>query len=67
MKMSKALAYLHGREYCIPADVKNVFPAVAVHRLVLSQRAKAEQMTVEEMLEQILEMVPQPKMERRKG
>ena len=67
VKMSKALAYLHGREYCIPADVKNVFPAVAVHRLVLSQRAKAEQMTVEAMLEQILEMVPQPKMERRKG
>ena len=67
VKMSKALAYLHGREYCIPADVKNVFPAAAVHRLVLSQRAKAEQMTVEAMLEQILEMVPQPKMERRKG
>lgn len=67
VKMAKALAYLHGREYCIPADVRNVFPAVAVHRLVLSQRARAEQLTVEQIIDRILERIPQPKMERRKS
>lgn len=67
VKMSKALAYMHGREYCIPADVQNVFPAVAVHRIVLSQRAKADAVTVEQMISEILAKVEAPKMEKRKG
>lgn len=67
VKMAKALAYMHGREYCIPADVQNVFPAVAVHRLVLTQRAKADAVTVDQMISEVLAKVEAPKMEKRKG
>lgn len=36
MRASKAWAYLEGRDYVVPDDVKAVLPAVFAHRLVLS-------------------------------
>ena len=36
-KMSRSWAFLEGRDYAIPADVKQVLPYVCWHRLVLRE------------------------------
>ena len=41
MRISKAIAFLHGRDYVIPGDIDEIFLDVAAHRLVqLSKAAK---------------------------
>ena len=39
LRMSKAAAYLSGRDYLIPQDVQLVFESVSAHRILLSPRA----------------------------
>ena len=39
-KMAKAGAYLAGREYVVPADVRGVFRETAQHRILLNTRAR---------------------------
>lgn len=58
--MAKASAFLHGREYVVPDDVTAVFPAVAVHRIQLSTKAKVGHIQVEDMIHQILEETAAP-------
>jgi len=38
LRAAQALAYLEGRDYCLPDDVKQMAPLVLVHRLVTSNR-----------------------------
>ena len=59
-KMAKATAFLHGREYCTPKDVQDVFLAVAGHRISLNARARAQRVDKEEILREILRQVPAP-------
>ena len=56
-KGSQALAFLKGREYVTPDDVKTLAPDVLRHRLVTSYEADATQVTVEELIRKILEHV----------
>lgn len=58
--MAKACAYLKGRAYVIPADVEEVFPSVAVHRILLNMKAKVAHVKVEETIRQILENTEKP-------
>src|SRR4051794_27980271 len=58
--VAKAHAFIQGRAYVIPEDVKNVAHDVLRHRLVLSYEAAAEQMTPDRIIEQILGAVPVP-------
>ncbi len=51
---AKALAYLRGRSYVIPDDVKEIVPDVLAHRLILSPEARIEGRRVEEIIEDIL-------------
>ena len=64
--MSKACAFLKGRKYVIPADVAEVFPCVATHRIFLNIKAKVGHIQVSELLRQILETVPQPALKKRR-
>ena len=64
--MSKACAFLKGRKYVIPADVAEVFPCVASHRIFLNIKAKVGHIQVSELLRQILETVPQPALKKRR-
>ena len=64
--MSKACAFLKGRKYVIPADVAEVFPCVATHRIFLNIKAKIGHIQVSELLRQILETVPQPALKKRR-
>lgn len=59
-RMLKASAYLAGRNYVIPADVEKVFLTVNAHRVRLNSKARANHVTAEGVLEEILESIPKP-------
>ena len=60
-KMAKAVAFLSGRDFVVPNDVTEVFPAVAGHRLVLNSKARVGHVTTDTVLGQIMESVRKPK------
>ena len=62
-RMSKAAAFVEGRDYVVPEDIKKVFGGVAGHRMVLESRARYEDKTSREILDEILDTVPVPKVE----
>ena len=60
--MSKAVAQLRGRDYVIPADVREVFVNTIAHRLLLTGKAEGQGRTPEAILEDILRSVPAPRL-----
>jgi MoxR-like ATPase len=58
--VAKAHAFIEGREYVVPEDVKAVAHDVMRHRLVLSYEAAAESMTADRIIDQILGAVAVP-------
>ena len=64
--MAKARAYLKGRAFVIPADVAEVFPDVASHRLILNMKAKVGHIRSDELIRQVIESVPQPSVKKRR-
>ena len=64
--MAKAYAYLKGRGYVIPADVEEVFPCVASHRLLLNMKARVGHIRAEEVIRQILENTEKPALKTRR-
>lgn len=59
-KMTKAIAYLNGRDYCIPRDVQEIFGNVARHRIQLNAKARINHVKVWEVVEEILRSVQAP-------
>jgi len=57
---SRAHAYLRGREFVSPDDVKAMAVDVLRHRVLLSYEAEAENVTSEEVIGRILSAVPAP-------
>jgi MoxR-like ATPase len=57
---AKAAAYLDGRGYVVPQDVKSIAPDVLRHRLVLTYEAEAESMTSDTLVQRLLEHLPVP-------
>jgi MoxR-like ATPase len=53
-----ARALLRGRDHVIPEDVVNLLPDILRHRLHLSAKARAQKLTVDTWVQQILEVVP---------
>ena len=60
--MAKAVARLRGRDYVTPADVKEVFSHTVAHRLILSAKAEAQGKSPEQVLSQIVNTVPAPRL-----
>lgn len=60
-RMTKAAAYLNGRDYVVPEDVKAVFADVCAHRLVLSPKARMTNTSAQDVLREILAAVQEPK------
>ena len=58
--MAKACALLYGRDYAAIEDVQEVFCDVCAHRILRSQKARAERITEEQILQNILARVPLP-------
>jgi MoxR-like ATPase len=57
---SKAIAFLHKRDYVIPEDVKNIVPDIFRHRIGLTFEALAENVTVDEIINEILNKIEMP-------
>jgi MoxR-like ATPase len=60
LALSRTRAFLSGRDYVTPADVKRLAPDVLQHRLVRTVRAEAEGVTPREMVLDILRHTPTP-------
>ena len=61
MNMVKAAAFLSGRDYVIPSDVQCFFKDVAAHRIILKAKARVNNITVDNLLDDILRIVKPPK------
>lgn len=56
-KAAKALAWLEGAEYVLPQHVQRVAPNVLRHRLLLTFEAEAENISVDQIIARLLEVV----------
>jgi MoxR-like ATPase len=59
-RAARAHAFLDGRGYAVPQDVKDVAPLVLRHRIVPSFEAEAEEKTGDDLVRILLEHVPVP-------
>ncbi len=57
---AKARAFLNGRGYATPDDVKALAGNVIRHRLILTYEAEAQNLTTDQVISQILAKVPVP-------
>ena len=57
---SKAIAFMNGRSYVIPNDVKKVAHDILRHRILLTFEAEAEEITTESVIDDILNTVKVP-------
>ena len=58
--MAKAAAWVQGRDYVLPADVKLIYPATVAHRIILTPDAEAAGRKAEALVENILKSVSAP-------
>jgi MoxR-like ATPase len=57
---SRAHAFLRGRSFVTPDDVKSIAPDVLRHRVLRTYEAEAEEVTSDEIVSRILEAIPVP-------
>ena len=57
---AQAYAFLRGRHFVIPDDIKAVASAILRHRLLLSYQAEAEEISPDTIIRKILSTVPAP-------
>ena len=57
---SKAVAFMNGRSFVTPQDIKDVAPDVLRHRIIVSYEAEAEDVSSEDIIGKLLETVPVP-------
>lgn len=55
---AKAAAYLQGRDYVLPEDIKEVAIDVMNHRVLLNYEAEADNVTTKDIIQAILNRVP---------
>jgi MoxR-like ATPase len=60
---AKALAFLRGRDYALPADVRDLAKDVLRHRVVLSYEALADDVSPDDLLTPLLAAVALPEIE----
>lgn len=61
LRMAKAMAVLHGRDYVTPEDIRIVFYDVLGHRVKLSTKARAEGKSVADALNELFNGVKVPR------
>lgn len=57
---AKAYAFLQGRSFVIPEDIKVIAPDVLRHRIILSYEAEAESLKSDDIITKIFETIPIP-------
>lgn len=61
MDMSRAMAYMNGRDYVLPEDVKCVAEAVLSHRILVNGKARMSHVDSGEIVREIIEKIETPK------
>ncbi len=57
---ARALAFLRGRTYALPEDVRDIAPDVMRHRLVLSYEALADDVSADAIVDALMRAIPLP-------
>jgi len=57
---SRAWAFIHGRAFVTPQDVKAIAPDVLRHRLLLTYEAEAEDLDADALVTRLLDTIPVP-------
>ncbi len=60
-KGSRALAFIHGRDFVLPDDVKRLLIPALSHRLRINAEAAMEDVTAEDIITKVASEVPVPK------
>ncbi len=55
---AKAIAFLDGRDYVLPEDIKEVAEDVLNHRIILNYEAEADNITTRSLIRTILDKIP---------
>lgn len=61
-RCAKAAAFAAGRDYVLPQDVQEMAPYVFSHRLMLSAKARLNELSAESVVTEILSCTPMPAM-----
>jgi MoxR-like ATPase len=60
LALSRTTAFFAGREFVLPVDVKRIAPDALRHRLIRTVRAEAEDISADEIIDEMLRKVPIP-------
>ena len=60
LALARVTAFLHGRTFVVPADVKEIYADATRHRLARSVRAQAENVDADHIINELLQAVPIP-------
>lgn len=60
LALAQVTAFLHGRTYVLPDDVKEIMCDAIRHRMIRTVRAQAENVDVDEILHELARSVPIP-------
>jgi MoxR-like ATPase len=60
LALSRVTAFLNGRTWVLPEDVKEIFTDATRHRLARTVRAQAENVHADEIIAELLRSVPIP-------
>ena len=55
---AKAVAFMDGRDYVLPEDIKEIAEDVLNHRILLNYEAEADQISTRDLVKTLLEKVP---------
>ena len=59
-RASKAYAFMQGRGYVVPQDIKSIGRDILRHRIILTYEAEAENLTTDDILKKIFDTVEVP-------
>jgi MoxR-like ATPase len=60
LALSRVAAFLEGRDYVLPSDVKSIFPDAARHRIARTVRAEVEDVSTDAILAELLDATAVP-------
>jgi len=60
MAAARALAFIYGRGYVTPDDIKTIGPDILRHRVILSYEAEAEELSSDDLIKLIFDRVEVP-------
>lgn len=61
LNMAKANAYINGRDFLVPDDIRSVFYDITSHRIILKPEGRVNNISVEQVCQGILKQVQAPK------